>query len=189
LPCFVKPANMGSSIGISKVVTEDELAPALDLAFSYDQKVLVEQGVVGYREIECAVLGNEDPQVSVPGEVVISSAFYDYRTKYTEGAADLVIPANVRPETAQALQSCSARAFQAIDASGMARVDYLVAPDESAIWLNEINTIPGFTPFSMYPLLWQGSGLPYPMLVEKLVNLALERHAARAKLRRDRAPE
>ena len=189
LPCFVKPANMGSSIGVSKVETPAALGPALDLAFSYDTKVLVEQGVPGYREIECAVLGNDDPAVSVPGEISMNADFYDYRTKYTDGAANLVIPAAVRSETARTLQALSLRAFEAIDAAGMARVDFLVSHDESAIWLNEINTIPGFTPFSMYPLLWQASGLPYPELIARLVDLALERHAARAELRRDRAPE
>ena len=189
LPCFVKPANMGSSIGVSKVTASDELAAALDLALSYDLKVLVEQGVPGYREIECAVLGNEDPAVSVPGEILIESAFYDYQTKYTDGAAGLQVPAHVRPETASTLQRISLEAFSAIDCAGMARVDFLVAPDESAIWLNEINTIPGFTPYSMYPLLWRASGVPYPELIARLVELAMDRHQARGALRRERAPQ
>lgn len=188
-PCFVKPANMGSSVGISRVDAAAELAPALELAFSYDMKVLVEHGVPGYREIECAVLGNEEPAVSLPGEIRIEGRFYDYRTKYTDGAAGLQAPVEVRPETARALQRLSLGAFAAIDAAGMARVDFLVAPDESEIWLNEINTIPGFTPFSMYPLLWQASGLPYPELIARLVELAIDRHDRRAVLHRDRLPE
>jgi D-alanine-D-alanine ligase len=150
---------------------------------------VVERGVPGYREIECAVLGNDEPRVSMPGEIVIHSAFYDYHTKYTDGEADLVIPAQVRDATARALQAISLQAFSSIDAAGMARVDFLVAPDESAIWLSEINTIPGFTPYSMYPRLWEASGLPYADLIARLVELALERHAARTRLRRDRAPE
>jgi D-alanine-D-alanine ligase len=186
LPCFVKPANMGSSIGISKVETPAQLAPALDIAFAYDLKALVEHGVPGYREIECAVLGNEMPEVSVPGEIIVDAAFYDYETKYTDGAAGLRVPADVQPETERRLRRLAQAAFAAIDASGMARVDFLVAPDESEIWLNEINTIPGFTPYSMYPLLWQASGISYPELIARLVELALERHDARSALRRDR---
>jgi D-alanine-D-alanine ligase len=188
LPCFVKPANMGSSIGISKVESEAALAPALDRAFAYDLKVLVEHGVPGYREIECAVLGNDMPDVSVPGEILIDTPFYDYRTKYTDGAAGLQVPADVQPETARRLRRLSLAAFAAIDAAGMARVDFLVSPDESDVWLNEINTIPGFTPYSMYPLLWQASGLPYPDLITRLIELALERHDARRVLHRDRLP-
>jgi D-alanine-D-alanine ligase len=187
-PYFVKPANMGSSIGVSRVDTVDELEPAIDEALRYDLKVLVEQGVPGYREIECAVLGNDEPAVSVPGEILIHSRFYDYYTKYTDGEAGLAVPARVRPETARTLQSLAARAFEAIDCAGMARVDFLVSPDEDAIWVNEINTIPGFTPYSMYPLLWQASGVPYPELVNRLVALGIERHAERAELQRDRGP-
>lgn len=189
LPVFVKPANMGSSIGVSRVDDADDLPAALDLALQYDLKALVEQGVPGYREIECAVLGNDEPRVSVPGEIVIDSTFYDYETKYITGDVTMAIPAPVREETARALRAFSLQAFAAIDAVGMARVDFLVAPDESAIWLSEINTIPGFTPYSMYPALWQASGLSYAALVNRLVDLAIEHHAARAKLQRDRAPE
>jgi D-alanine-D-alanine ligase len=188
LPYFVKPANMGSSIGVSRVDTWEELAPAIDDALRYDLKVLVEQGVPGYREIECAVLGNDQPEVSVPGEIVIHSRFYDYHTKYTDGEAGLVIPAQVKPETARTLQTLSLRAFEAIDCAGMARVDFLVSPDEETIWLSEINTIPGFTPYSMYPRLWEASGIPYPELVNRLVLLGLERHQDRAQLLRDRGP-
>jgi D-alanine-D-alanine ligase len=188
LPYFVKPANMGSSIGVSRVDTPEELAPAIEQAFRYDLKVLVERGVPGYREIECAVLGNDQPDVSVPGEIVIQSRFYDYYTKYTDGEAGLVVPAAVQPETARTLQALAARAFEAIDCAGMARVDFLVSPDESAIWLNEINTIPGFTPYSMYPRLWQASGISYPELVNRLVMLGLERHRERAHLQREHGP-
>jgi D-alanine-D-alanine ligase len=184
LPCFVKPANMGSSIGVHRCDVDRDVEPALDDALTYDLKVLVEQGVPGYREIECAVLGNDEPMVSVPGEILIDSAFYDYQTKYTDGKAGLQVPANVRPETAAVLQSLSLEAFAAIDAAGMSRVDFMVSPDESEIWLSEINTIPGFTPLSMYPLLWQASGIPYDQLVARLVDLALERHAVKARLRR-----
>lgn len=189
LPVFVKPANMGSSVGVSRVDAAAALGDALDLALRYDLKALVEQGVPGYREIECAVLGNDEPQVSVPGEIVVHQGFYDYETKYTGGKAGLVIPARIGDETTRTLQELSLRAFAAIDAAGMARVDFLVAPDESAIWVSEINTIPGFTPLSMYPALWQASGIPYPDLVSRLVDLALERHEAKARLQRLRAPE
>jgi D-alanine-D-alanine ligase len=188
-PCFVKPANMGSSVGISRCDAVEELGPALDRAFAYDIKALVEKGVPGYREIECGVLGNDDPRVSVPGEIVVSEGFYDYHAKYTDGAARLRVPANVREETCDELQSISLGAFTAIDAAGMARVDFLVSPDETEIWLSEINTIPGFTPLSMYPLLWQASGVSYAELVQRLVELALERHAAKTQLHRDRLPQ
>jgi D-alanine-D-alanine ligase len=187
-PCFVKPANMGSSIGVSRVDAPDTLPAALDLAFRYDLKVLVERGVPGYREIECAVLGNEEPEVSVPGEITIQSSFYDYHTKYTEGEAGLVVPARLRPETVSTLRALSLEAFAAIDCAGMARVDFLVSSDESEIWLSEINTIPGFTPLSMYPRLWEATGVPYPDLIARLVELALERHDARTSLLRERAP-
>jgi len=185
-PCFVKPANMGSSVGISRCDTVADLGPALDRAFAYDLKVLVEKGVPGYREVECGVLGNDEPRASVPGEIVVSGQFYDYHAKYTEGASRLCVPAVVREDTCRELQSLSLRAFTAIDAVGMARVDFLVSPDESEIWLSEINTIPGFTPLSMYPLLWQATGIPYGELVQRLVELALESHADKTRLHRDR---
>lgn len=187
-PCFVKPANMGSSVGISRCDSVDDLTPSLERAFAYDMKVLVEKGVPGYREIECGVLGNEEPSASVPGEIVVAGHFYDYHAKYTEGAARLQVPANVRAETCREIQSLSLQAFSAIDAAGMARVDFLVSPDESEIWLSEINTIPGFTPLSMYPLLWQATGVTYTELVQRLVELALERHVAKSGLHRDRMP-
>jgi D-alanine-D-alanine ligase len=188
VPCFVKPANMGSSVGVTCCSAASDLGPALDRAFAYDLKVLVEKGVRGYREIECGVLGNDEPRVSVPGEIVVPSGFYDYRAKYTEGAARLQVPADLRLETCRELQSISFQAFAAIDAAGMARVDFLVSPDQSEIWLSEINTIPGFTPLSMYPLLWQASGISYAELVQCLVDLALERHAEKSRLQRDRLP-
>jgi D-alanine-D-alanine ligase len=189
LPCFVKPANMGSSIGISRVDRAEELAPAIDLAFAYDDKVVVERGAVGYREIECGMLGNEDADVSVPGEILVHGSFYDYETKYTDGAAGLQVPAAVGEETCRMLQQLALRACEALEISGMARVDFLVAPDEAEIWVSEVNTIPGFTPYSMYPLLWQASGVPYAELIGRLVTLALERHASRRALRRVRLPE
>jgi D-alanine-D-alanine ligase len=188
LPCFVKPANMGSSIGISRVDTADRLAGAVELAFAYDDKILVERGAIGYREIECGVLGNDDAAVSLPGEILVHGTFYDYETKYTEGGAALRVPAAVGEETLRTLQHLSRRAFDALDLSGMARVDFLMAPDESDIWLSEVNTIPGFTPYSMYPLLWQASGVSYTELIARLIALALERHATRSALRRVRLP-
>ena len=186
LPAFVKPANMGSSVGVSRCDRATDLAEAIDEAFHYDLKVLVEQGVPGYREIECGVLGNDAPRASVAGEIVPLGTFYDYASKYTDGRAQLKIPADLRPETAASVRGMAVAAFEAIDAAGMARVDFLVSPDETAIWLSEINTIPGFTPLSMYPLLWQASGVSYPELIDQLVELALEKHAQKARLVRQR---
>jgi len=175
-PCFVKPANMGSSIGISRVERPDDLPRALDEAARHDRRLLVERGVRAPRELECGILGNDEPAVSVAGEIrVRDAAFYDYDAKYQPGASDLVIPANLTPELAARIQDLARRAFLAVDGAGMARVDFLLGVDDD-LYISEINTIPGFTPTSMFPLLWAASGLPYPALIDRLVELALARH-------------
>lgn len=178
-PCFVKPANMGSSIGVSQVETRDDLAAALDLASRYDRRILVEKAVLAPRELECGVLGDEDPAVSVVGEIVVQdgAAFYDYDAKYQQGASPLIIPAVVPVETAERVRALTRRAFLAIDGAGMARVDFFLETDGS-LYVNEINTIPGFTPTSMFPRLWEASGVPYAALIDRLVTFALARHEA-----------
>jgi D-alanine-D-alanine ligase len=182
LPLFVKPANQGSSIGVSKVEDAQGFAKALEMAFQYDHKVLVESAIVG-REIECAVLGNDAPQASVCGEVVVHDAFYAYDTKYiSQDGAEVVVPAALDSETQARIQQVALRAYQALDCAGMARVDVFLTPDNRIV-VNEINTLPGFTRISMYPKLWQASGMTYPQLVTRLIDLALERHAADAALR------
>jgi D-alanine-D-alanine ligase len=183
LPCFVKPANLGSSVGVSKAHDREELARALELAFSYDEWVVVEEAVVA-REIELAVLGNTDLRVSVPGEVTPAAEFYDYEDKYLDGQAELTIPADLPPEVAAQFQDLALQAYRALRAEGMARVDFLYEEGGRGPLLNEINTIPGFTPISMYPKLWAASGLPYDRLIDELVALALERHERRTKTRR-----
>ncbi|MET0825468.1 MAG: D-alanine--D-alanine ligase family protein [Acidimicrobiales bacterium] len=183
LPCFVKPANLGSSVGVSKAHDRDELTAALELAFSYDEWVVVEEAVVA-REIELAVLGNTDLRVSVPGEVTPAAEFYDYEDKYLDGRAELTIPADLPPEVVETFQDLALRAYRALRAEGMARVDFLYEEGGRGPLLNEINTIPGFTPISMYPKLWAASGLPYDQLIDELVALALERHERRTKTRR-----
>lgn len=175
-PCFVKPANLGSSVGISKARNPAELVPAMNLAAKFDRKIIIEE-FVDAQEIEVAVLGNDDPQASVPGEIRPCNEFYDYKAKYVDGTSDLIIPANIPPETAQQAQRLAVAAFKAIDCAGLARVDFFLTKDTGRILLNEINTIPGFTKFSMYPKLWEASGIPYDKLVDELINLAIERHA------------
>ncbi len=182
-PCFVKPANLGSSVGVSRVDDPGSLRPALLEAAKYDRKILVEKAAVGCREVECAVLGNDDPQVSVPGEIVSSGAFYDYRAKYIDGKSELVIPARISEAAAAKVREMSRRAFLAIDGAGLARVDFFVHAETEEIWVNEINTMPGFTRFSMYPKLWEATGIPYPELIERLIELALERHAEKRRSR------
>jgi D-alanine-D-alanine ligase len=179
-PCFVKPANLGSSVGISKVTAERALDAAVAAAFAHDRKILVERGVVG-REIEVSVLGNDAPEASVPGEVLPGRDWYDYEAKYTDGIAKLLIPAPLSPAQAGEFRRLAVAAFRAIDAAGLARVDFFLDTDDR-IWVNEINTIPGFTRFSAYPRLWEVSGLPYPALVDRLITLALERHARKRRL-------
>jgi D-alanine-D-alanine ligase len=174
-PCFVKPSNLGSSVGISKVRRPEALAAAVAEAFGHDRKLLVERAAQG-REIEVSVLGNDHPEASVPGEVVPGKEWYDYEAKYTEGIAKLLIPAPLEAALAQEFRRLAVRAFRAIDAAGLARVDFFLEADDR-IWVNEINTIPGFTQTSAYPRLWEASGLSYRRLVDRLIELALERHA------------
>ena len=180
-PMFVKPENLGSSVGISKAKTRPELTGAMDLAGSFDRKIVIEAAVPNAREIECAVLGNDNPEASVPGEVIPSREFYDYEAKYLDDGSKVVIPADVGPKTAAEIQRLSVLAFKAIDGAGMARVDFLLSREQ--IFINEINTIPGFTTISMYSKLWAASGVDYPSLLDRLVALALERHAEKQQLR------
>lgn len=176
-PCFVKPANLGSSVGITKVQTRSQLETALDSAASYDRRIIVEAAVTA-REVECAVLGNDYPQASVIGEITYEGDFYDYETKYTEGKAGLMIPAALPPEITAQIQEMSLRAFEAVDAAGIARVDFFYVKATGEVLINEINTMPGFTATSMYPMLWQVSGIEFPDLVDRLIQLALERFSA-----------
>ena len=180
-PVFVKPANLGSSIGISKAHDAEELRNALREAARYDRKLLVEQAVHAAREIECSVLGNDDPIASVPGEVVPDRAFYDYAAKYLDGDSQLLIPAPIPAELAAQVRELAVQAFLALDCSGLARVDFLLDDGTGRVFLNEINTMPGFTTISMYPKLWEASGISYPELVDRLIDLALERHADRSR--------
>lgn len=173
-PCFVKPARLGSSVGISKVRTIDELPAALELAFRHDWKVLVEQMVVG-REVECGVLGNDDPIVSVPGELTVNADWYDFDAKYLPGGMDLTVPAELDLVTTEELQRTSKLAFQVCECAGMARIDFFVTED-GAVVLNEINAIPGFTSTSVYSRLFEASGIGYGELLDRLIALALERH-------------
>lgn len=174
-PCFVKPANLGSSVGVSKASDREELLEAVQLAFKYDRKVIVEE-YVSAREIEVGVLGNEEPEVSVAGEIVSSNDFYDYKAKYIDGKSAMIIPAELPEEKAQQIRELALRAFQAIDGSGLARVDFFLDKASGQVYINEINTMPGFTPFSMYPLLWKASGKTYPQLLDDLIRLAFQRH-------------
>lgn len=176
-PLFVKPANMGSSVGISRVETPEELFGALQDAAHYDRRIVVEQGLDA-REIECGVLGNDHPEASVVGEVVSSAVFYDFAAKY-DGSSRIAIPADVPPETARKIQELATRAFSAVDAAGMARVDFFLDRQSGKAFINELNTIPGFTRYSMFPMLWEASGLDFSALCTRLVELALQRHADR----------
>jgi D-alanine-D-alanine ligase len=180
-PCFVKPANLGSSVGISKARNRAELLKAVDEAFRFDRKVIVEE-FVDAREIEVAVLGNDEPEASVPGEIVSSGEFYDYNAKYIDGKSAMIIPAELPEETALEVRELAVRAFLAIDGSGLSRVDFFLSRTDGKLYINEINTMPGFTPFSMYPLLWKESGKPYQELLDDLLRLAVERHEARGQL-------
>ncbi|HWV22779.1 MAG TPA: D-alanine--D-alanine ligase family protein [Thermomicrobiales bacterium] len=175
-PCFVKPANLGSSVGISKAKNADELHTALREAALFDRRIVVEKGVTG-RELELSVLGNDDPIVSVAGEIRPKGEFYDYNAKYIDDTAELVIPAELDPDIQKQLEDYAARAFLALDLAGLARVDFFLEDGTNQIYLNEVNTLPGFTSISMYPSLWAASGVPIEELVDRLVQLALERHA------------
>lgn len=178
LPVFVKPANMGSSVGVSKARTHDELADAVRFALEYDEWVVVEEAVTG-REIEVAVLGNLDPKASVPGEIVPGHEFYDYEDKYVDDGAQLLVPAPLDPSAADEVRALALRVFEVMRCDGLARVDFFYEEGGRGFLCNELNTIPGFTPISMYPKLWQASGVSYPQLIDELVGLALERHARR----------
>jgi len=182
-PMFVKPANLGSSVGISKVKSADRLREAMALAGSFDRKIVVEAAIPDAREIECAVLGNDEPEASVPGEVIPSREFYDYEAKYLDEGSRILIPADLPKTTAQDVQRLAIEAFKAIDGAGMARVDFLLSRPDGTVYVNEVNTIPGFTTISMYSKLWAASGVEYPALLDRLVSLALERHAEKQQLR------
>jgi D-alanine-D-alanine ligase len=183
LPLFVKPANLGSSVGISKVKENADFAPAIEHALEFDRKVVVEWGVPDAREIECAVLGNDEPQASVPGEVITGREFYDYQAKYLDEGSRTVIPAELTAEQVADVQRLAIAAFRAVDAAGMSRVDFLLSRATGILYLNEINTIPGFTTISMFARMWEASGVTYAALVDQLIQLALERHAEKQRLR------
>jgi len=177
-PFFIKPVNMGSSVGITKVFHSGEIKSAVEKAFRHDRKILVEDGISG-REFECSVLGNEDPRASLPGEIIPFRDYYDYKDKYIEGKTSFRIPAELPQDIIQEIQRLSVKAFKAIDCSGMARVDFFLQEKSNKIIFNEINTIPGFTEISMYPKLWEVSGLTFPYLLEELIRLALKKHEQR----------
>jgi D-alanine-D-alanine ligase len=179
-PVFVKPANLGSSVGISKAHDRKELGPAIEEAAKFDRKIVIEEGVGGSkrkaREIECAVLGNDDPKASVAGEIVPCKEFYDYDAKYLAEGSELVIPAKLTKAEMKRVQALAVAAFQAVDCSGLARVDFLMEPKSRKMYVNEINTMPGFTAISMYPKLWAATGVSYPELIDRLIQLGMERH-------------
>jgi D-alanine-D-alanine ligase len=189
-PVFVKPANLGSSVGISKVHDRKEMGPAIEAAAGYDRKIVIEQGVGGKkhkaRELEVSVLGNDAPQASIAGEIVPSAEFYDYNAKYLDEGSQLLIPARIAKKQMKEVQEMAVRAFQAVDCSGLARVDFLMDPKTSRIYVNEINTMPGFTSISMYPKLWAASGVEYGALIDRLIGLAVERHQEKKKNRYSR---
>jgi D-alanine-D-alanine ligase len=178
LPVFIKPANLGSSVGITKASNIGELKSGLDEASKWDRRIVIEEGVDA-REIEVSVLGNDDPQVSIAGEVVPQRDFYDYDAKYVSDDSELLIPAPISPDQLVRIQEMAIAAYKAVDCSGMARVDFLLDKSSGKVWINELNTIPGFTNISMYPKLWQASGIEYPELIDKLIELALERKEQR----------
>ena len=184
-PVFVKPANLGSSVGISKAHNRKELAPAIEEAAKFDRKIVIEQGVGGKkgkaREIECSVLGNDEPVASIPGEIIPGKEFYDYTAKYLDEGSQLIIPAKLSKVEMKKVQDLAVSAFQAVDCSGLARVDFLMDPKTRKIYLNEINTMPGFTSISMYPKLWAASGLEYADLIDRLIQLGIERHQDKKK--------
>ena len=179
-PLFVKPANLGSSVGITKVTNREELLKAVEVAFKYDRKIIVEQGIVA-RELEMSVLGNDEPRCSIAGEVLPTKDFYDYEAKYEDGTTNYAIPAEVSPELLEKMKDAAIRAFKVLDCSGLVRADFFVTDDEEVI-INEVNTMPGFTPISMYPKLWMESGLAYSDLIEELIALAMERFEEKQQL-------
>jgi D-alanine-D-alanine ligase len=188
-PCFIKPANSGSSIGIYKAHNREELKEYIERASKYDLKILVEKSVENAKEIECAVLGSNEPEASIPGEIIPSNEFYDYDAKYIDGKSECLIPANISPEITSLIRETAIEAFKSIDGYGMARVDFFYSPAENEIFLNEVNTIPGFTKISMYPKLWEASGVSYPKLLDKLIELAIERHSEKSQLENTYKPK
>ena len=184
-PVFVKPANLGSSVGISKAKNCEELVAALDLAAQFDRKILVERGIKG-REFECSVLGNDDPMAAVPCEILPSREFYDYEDKYLLDKAETVVPADLSPEQTAEVRRLAVECYKAVDCEGMARVDFLMEESSGKFFINEINTIPGFTSISMYPKMWEARGLAYPKLIDRLIELAIERHREKRSTRYSR---
>ncbi|MFS0784389.1 D-alanine--D-alanine ligase [Bacillus sp. 1P06AnD] len=181
-PCFVKPANLGSSVGINKCTSAEELKAAFKEAFEFDRRIIIEEGVTA-REIEIGVLGNEDPECSVAGEIIPKDvAFYDYKAKYEDGNTGLVIPADIPEAKYEELKELAVRAFESLDCAGLVRADFFLAED-GTFYINEVNTMPGFTPVSMFPLLWKHTGLAYPQLIEKLVSLALSRYEEKQQIK------
>jgi len=181
-PMFVKPANLGSSVGVSKARDCEQLKAALDLAAQYDRKILVEQGIEG-REFECAVLGNDEPAAAIPCEVLPSREFYDYEDKYILNKARTVLPADLAPEQTAEIQRLAVECYKAVECEGMARVDFLMETSSGRIYVNEINTVPGFTAISMFPKMWEAAGIPYPKLIDRLIELAMARHRSRQETR------
>jgi D-alanine-D-alanine ligase len=181
-PCFVKPVNLGSSVGVNKAHNRDELAHAIRVAAEYDRKIIIERGI-DCRELECSVLGNDEPIASVVGEVIASNEFYDYNAKYIDGKSQAIIPAAIPQATAEQVRRWSVQAFIALDLSGLSRVDFFLEKETGKVYINEVNTIPGFTQISMYPKLWEASGLSYAQLLDRLIELAIERHEDRQRNR------
>jgi D-alanine-D-alanine ligase len=188
-PVFVKPPNLGSSVGITKAHDRSDLERAIRIALQYDRKVIVEKAVPNAREIEIAVLGNDEPIASTPGEIIPCNEFYDYNAKYVDGASQCIIPADLEPAFADRIRALALEAFRSIECEGMARVDFLLCRDDGKLYLNEVNTIPGFTSISMFAKLLEAEGIPYPDLLERLITLAQQRHEQRAKLRHSFTPK
>jgi D-alanine-D-alanine ligase len=182
-PVFVKPANLGSSVGISKAKSDAELREAMGVALQYDRKIVIEAAVPNAREIECAVLGNDEPEASIPGEIIPSREFYDYEAKYLDEGSRAIIPAPLDTAQTAEIRRLAIEAFRAVEGAGMARVDFLMNGETGETFLNEVNTIPGFTTISMYPKMWEASGLSYPALLDRLISLAIERHSEKQQLR------
>ncbi|MEH7015248.1 MULTISPECIES: D-alanine--D-alanine ligase [Bacillus] len=180
-PCFVKPANLGSSVGINKCKNRDELENAFEEAFQFDRKIIVEENIIG-REVEIGVLGNDEPKCSVVGEIVAKKEFYDYKSKYIDGDTAMIIPVEITEAEYEKIKEYAIRAFQSLDGAGLTRADFFLTKDGD-VFINEVNTMPGFTPFSMFPLLWENTGVPYPELIQELVRLAIERHEEKQKIK------
>ncbi|MGI5875735.1 MAG: D-alanine--D-alanine ligase family protein [Dethiobacteria bacterium] len=180
-PCFVKPANLGSSVGVNKAVRREELIQAIEVALRFDLKVIVEAFISG-REIECSVLGDEEPVASVPGEIISCNEFYDYEAKYLDNRSKLIIPAPLEPEIKEKIKEYAVQSFLAVECSGLGRIDFFYEDESRKIYVNEINTIPGFTNISMYPKLWEASGIPYPKLIDRLIEIAMKRFAFKQRL-------